>query len=100
VIGRLILDLENLSLGLFSHTTGHHLLGTGILEDLAGFESLLTLNLYASRCYGRKELQRSKVNKIRIAQHMRKERQRLGLSWTEPFEIGFKHVFPRERFAL
>jgi hypothetical protein len=96
VIGRLIADLEKLNLGLFSHSTGHHLIGTGILEDLASFENLLTLNLYDSRSYERKELRRSKANNNRIARHMRKERQRLGLSWTKPFEIGFKHVFLHE----
>jgi hypothetical protein len=73
VIGRLIPDLEKFNLGLFSDFTGHHLIGTGILEDLASFENLLTLNLYDSRSYGRKELRRSKANNNRIAQHMRKE---------------------------
>jgi hypothetical protein len=73
VIGKLMPDLEKFNLGLFSHFTGHHLLGTGILKDLAGFESLLILNLYASRGYGRKRLRRSQSNNDRIAWQIRDE---------------------------
>jgi hypothetical protein len=58
--------------------------------------NLLTLDFYVPRRYGRKKLLRSMIDHYHVSRYIRKERQRLDLTWTQPFEIGLKHVYPHE----
>jgi hypothetical protein len=100
-INRLIPDLEKLSLGVFSPATfppfrPHNPFDIGALEALACLANLLTLDFYVPRRYGRKKLLGSMIDHYHVSRYIRKERQRLELTWTQPFKIGLKHVYPHE----
>jgi hypothetical protein len=58
--------------------------------------NLLTLDFYVPRRYGRKKLLRSMIDHYHVSRYIRKEQQRLDLTWTQPFRIGLKHVYPHE----
>jgi hypothetical protein len=89
----LVPNLEKLSLEVLPRVErGHRLL----LGQIAKFDKPLGLNMYVHIQDGRQNQLKALADHYGLSRYIRKERQRLGLPWTKPFEIRYTYTWSGE----